>query len=88
MANFFETRRAELKLTQRQIAEAFDPSLSSAAVSAWECGVCVPQPALADQAAKIYQVSLAKILEVIHANARANSGTRRGRRPGPAIVTS
>jgi transcriptional regulator with XRE-family HTH domain len=66
MPNFFETRRAELKLTQRQIAETFVPAITPQAVSAWECNVAAPEIELVDQLVKIYRASKPRILEAIH----------------------
>ena len=67
--NFFRQRRDELGLTQRQIAESFDPHLTPATVSAWEMGVASPEVARAAEVARIYKTSLAKIFDVIHKSA-------------------
>lgn len=65
--NFFKSRRDELRKTQRQIAEALEPPLTSAAVSAWETNVAAPSMDLVDQLARVYRVSTARVIEGIRA---------------------
>lgn len=57
--NFFAARRAELGMTQRQIAETL--RMTSAAVSLWETGRTLPEVTLYDRLATIYQVTPERI---------------------------
>lgn len=53
-------------VTQRKVAELFDPVLTPAAVSNWEHGIGAPKLELADQAARVYGKPLPEVLKTIH----------------------
>jgi transcriptional regulator with XRE-family HTH domain len=57
--NFFATRRAELDITQRKIADAL--GMTAQAVSAWECGRAIPEVTLFDRLAVIYRTTPERI---------------------------
>lgn len=66
--NFFQDRRESLGFTQRHIADLL--RMTSAAVSSWECGRTIPDVALFERLATIYQVSPERIAKEVMALAR------------------
>lgn len=65
MENLFKRRREELGITQRQIADAIRPPMTSAAVGQWERGQAMPELGLLGQLAAIYKVPENRILQAI-----------------------
>jgi transcriptional regulator with XRE-family HTH domain len=65
MDNLFKRRREELGITQRQIADAIRPPMTSAAVGQWERGQAMPELGLLGQLAEIYKLPESKLLREI-----------------------
>jgi transcriptional regulator with XRE-family HTH domain len=55
--NAFKRRREELELTQRQVAEAFNPPLAGATVGTWENGIATPRRTMLAEIARVYRQS-------------------------------
>jgi transcriptional regulator with XRE-family HTH domain len=66
--NFFAARRAELGLTQRQIADTL--RMTAQAVSAWETEKTLPEVTLFDRLAKVYDVTPERIAKEVLVMAR------------------
>lgn len=71
MNNYFKTRRDELGLTQRAVAESL--GISTQAVSAWEDGTAYPRPKLWDGLARIFKVRAERIAKEVLKGARSES---------------
>jgi hypothetical protein len=76
--NWFRQRRDELRMSQTDVVIAFLPArITAGAVSGWERGQ-VPSLDWADDIARVYQVSVRKVLEVMHEMARARTAEAAG----------
>jgi transcriptional regulator with XRE-family HTH domain len=71
MSNYFKTRRDELGLTQRAVAESL--GISTQAVSAWEDGTAYPRPKLWDGLASAFKVKPERIAKEVLKAARRES---------------
>lgn len=76
--NAFKRRRDELELTQRQVAEAFNPPLASATVGTWENGIAAPRRSMLAEIARVYRQSEEWAAEAMAAARRQLKRTRKG----------
>jgi len=63
MSNFFQERRKNKGLTQRQIADAF--GIKAAAVSSWERGLSIPRPQFWQTLGKMLGVTIDQIAKAV-----------------------